>query len=418
MPDSLKDCVHTMARRANTDNGLRFTDSDGNDLDLLYPDGDPADDNDADYDPAADELSYESDEDLDYQPPNDDVHSLVSIDPLADPAVNEGVGNTAPDGNHIDNNSNVNDDSSASNDSEDESDNWTPLTTYVDALEAKLDPQNADLDSTYDPAATYDESTDHDLSNDFEPIDQDEIPQSAREQTAADMDAQVDGNSDDNSAYSDNQPKTEPLPRLQQRCAPSYAHLKGRHGDGSLPTVARPHKFGGGKHQEAHIILQTSIVMTQYNLKQGILKFGDKGKQAMMTELQQLYGREVMQAVSKSGLTYDERRGALRYIMFLKEKQCGKLKGRGCADGRSQRDYMTKEDTSSPTVATKALMLSCMIDATEHRDVATCDIPGAFMQSKMEGKVIMKLEGVMADIIEKLTPNSTKSILSMNKESP
>jgi hypothetical protein len=144
--------------------------------------------------------------------------------------------------------------------------------------------------------------------------------------------------------------------------------------------------------------------MTQYNLKQGILKFGDKGKQAVMTELQQLYDREVMQAVSKSDLTYDKRRGALRYIMFLKEKRCGKIKGRGCADGRPQCDYMTKEDTSSPTVATEALMLSCMINATKNRDVATCDIPGAFMQSKMEGKVIMKFEGVMADIIRKIGP--------------
>jgi hypothetical protein len=144
--------------------------------------------------------------------------------------------------------------------------------------------------------------------------------------------------------------------------------------------------------------------MTQYNLKQGILKFGDKGKQAVMTELRQLYDREVMQAVSKSDLTYDKRRGALQYIMFLKEKRCGKIKGRGCADGRPQHDYMTKEDTSSPTVATKALMLSCMIDATKLRDVATCDIPGAFMQSKMECKVIMKLEGLMADIIRKIDP--------------
>jgi hypothetical protein len=261
MPDSVKDRVHTMARRANADNGLRFTDSDGNDLDVLYPDGDAADDNDADYDPAADELSYESDEDSDYQPPNDDEHSLVNIDPSANPAVNEGVGNTAPDGNHSDNNSNVNDDSSASDDSEDKSDNSVPLTTYVDALEAELDAKIANYDSICDPAATDDESTDHDLSIDFEPIDPDEIPQSAREQTAADMDAQVDDKSDDDgSAYSDNQPKTEPLPRLRQRHAPSYAHLKGRHGDGSLPTVARSHEFGGGKHQ-AHVILQ-SIVMT------------------------------------------------------------------------------------------------------------------------------------------------------------
>jgi hypothetical protein len=56
MPDSVKDRVHTMARRANADNGLCFTDSDGNDLDVLYHNGDAADDNEADYDPAADEL--------------------------------------------------------------------------------------------------------------------------------------------------------------------------------------------------------------------------------------------------------------------------------------------------------------------------------------------------------------------------
>jgi hypothetical protein len=29
--------------------------------------------------------------------------------------------------------------------------------------------------------------------------------------------------------------------------------------------------------------------MTQYNLKEGIKKFGDEGKQAALTELQQLY---------------------------------------------------------------------------------------------------------------------------------
>jgi hypothetical protein len=49
-----------------------------------------------------------------------------------------------------------------------------------------------------------------------------------------------------------------------------------------------------------------------------------------------------------------------------------------------------------------------MINATKHRDVATCDIPYTFMQSKMEGKVIMKLEGVMAEIIQKIDPGQYK----------
>jgi hypothetical protein len=104
-----------------------------------------------------------------------------------------------------------------------------------------------------------------------------------------------------------------------------------------------------------------------------------------------------MKPVGKYDLTAEERKGALRYLMFLKEKRCGIIKGRGCADGRTQRDYMTKQETSSPTVATEALMLTCVIDAVERRDVATCDIPGAFMQSDMKGEVVMKLEGVMAE---------------------
>ena len=50
-----------------------------------------------------------------------------------------------------------------------------------------------------------------------------------------------------------------------------------------------------------------------------------------------------------------------------------------------------------PTVATEALFLTCLIDATEHRKVATVDIPGSFMQADMEGEIVhMKLEGKIA----------------------
>jgi hypothetical protein len=82
--------------------------------------------------------------------------------------------------------------------------------------------------------------------------------------------------------------------------------------------------------------------MTQYNLKQGIKVFGNKGKEAVLVELQQLYDRDVMTPVNKYDLTAEERKVALPYLMFLKEKCCGTIKGRGCADGRPQRDYMTK----------------------------------------------------------------------------
>jgi hypothetical protein len=149
-------------------------------------------------------------------------------------------------------------------------------------------------------------------------------------------------------------------PRLRRNIKPSCKHLKGLDGDGSLPTVARPYEFKGGKHQ-AHVILQ-NIILTQCNPKQGIKKFGGNGKAAVLVELQQLCDRDVMQPVNKHNLTPAERKGALRCSMFLKEKCCGTVKGRGCTDERSQQAHMTKEETSSPTVATEALILTCVID--------------------------------------------------------
>jgi hypothetical protein len=38
--------------------------------------------------------------------------------------------------------------------------------------------------------------------------------------------------------------------------------------------------------------------------------------------------------------------------------------------GNKQHDYITKEDVSSPTVTAEAVMLTCVIDAQENRDVA------------------------------------------------
>jgi hypothetical protein len=80
--------------------------------------------------------------------------------------------------------------------------------------------------------------------------------------------------------------------------------------------------------------------------------------------------------------------------MFIKEKHCGTIsKGRGCADGRKQRLYKTKEETSSPTVRTESLLLSCVTDAKEGRQVITCDVPGAFMQVDVDEVVHVRLAG-------------------------
>jgi hypothetical protein len=65
--------------------------------------------------------------------------------------------------------------------------------------------------------------------------------------------------------------------------------------------------------------------------------------------------------------------------MFLKEKRDGKTKGRTVAGGNKWRGYISKEDSSSPTVAIESVLLTCIIDAEEGRDVAVIDIPNAFV---------------------------------------
>ena len=80
----------------------------------------------------------------------------------------------------------------------------------------------------------------------------------------------------------------------------------------------------------------------------------------------------------RKDLMLDVRKRALGYIMFLKRKRSGKMKGRG-SDGRPQRDYITKEESSTPTVLLYALMGSYVMDALDDRKVITVDIHGAFL---------------------------------------
>ena len=58
--------------------------------------------------------------------------------------------------------------------------------------------------------------------------------------------------------------------------------------------------------------------------------------------------------------------------MFLKEKSNGTILARGCAGGRLQRIYTSKEDTSSPTVSIEAMMLLCAKYAKDSRSFPTC----------------------------------------------
>eukprot|EP00957_Ditylum_brightwellii_P029564 2233706-Ditylum_brightwellii.AAC.1 len=69
-------------------------------------------------------------------------------------------------------------------------------------------------------------------------------------------------------------------------------------------------------------------------------------------------------------------------------------------------------------VATEALMLSHLINITESRDVATIDIPGAFMQADMDEIVHMKVEGTMVELLITLEPKLYKQYLRDKNGNP
>jgi hypothetical protein len=62
--------------------------------------------------------------------------------------------------------------------------------------------------------------------------------------------------------------------------------------------------------------------------------------------------------------------------MFLAEKRDKSIKGRMVYNGKPTREWLTREDSTSPTAALESMMLSiAIVDAKEGRGVMSCNIP-------------------------------------------
>ena len=73
-----------------------------------------------------------------------------------------------------------------------------------------------------------------------------------------------------------------------------------------------------------------------------------------------------------------------------------------CVDGSKQD--MDKSEVSAPTISTDAVFIKLVVDADEVRDVATIDIPGAFLQTEVKPGNCIKSTGSMVDILCQLNP--------------
>jgi hypothetical protein len=65
---------------------------------------------------------------------------------------------------------------------------------------------------------------------------------------------------------------------------------------------------------------------------------------------------------------------------------------------------MAKQEATAPTVTLEAIFIHCTIFAHEQQDVASCDVPGAFLQANNTDFVLMRLDGILAELMVKGAP--------------
>jgi len=151
-----------------------------------------------------------------------------------------------------------------------------------------------------------------------------------------------------------------------------------------------------------------------YGLKAGIKQFGEKGKEAAYQEMKQIHDRKVFEPIDASKLSVQEKRKALESLLFLVEKNDETVKGRTCANGSRQRDYIDRSQATSPTVATESVFLTAVVEAEEQRDIMTNDLPNAFVQTDLnpnDESIYMKIRGILVDMLLELDPEVYKDYI-------
>jgi hypothetical protein len=124
--------------------------------------------------------------------------------------------------------------------------------------------------------------------------------------------------------------------------------------------------------------------------------------------MKQLNWRNSFKPMNWKSLTAEQCKKVLESHTFVERKRDGVLKALQVAGGNKQRGYIMKEDASSPTVSSEAVMLMCIVDAKENREVAIVDIPNAFVQTVFEDekdRAFICIRGPLVNIMVSIVPD-------------
>jgi hypothetical protein len=156
--------------------------------------------------------------------------------------------------------------------------------------------------------------------------------------------------------------------------------------------------------------------MTQYNLKPGLRKFGNKGEMAAVNELTQLHVMDTWKPMYADKLSREQRMQALLLLLFLKEKRSGDMKGRACVNGAPQQAYVPKDEAASPTVSTESTFITALLAAKEQRKVQCYNVPSMFMNTNVDEEVIMVLKGELVEMMIQIAPKVYRKYVSIDKK--
>ena len=129
----------------------------------------------------------------------------------------------------------------------------------------------------------------------------------------------------------------------------------------------------------------------------------------MIKELDQLHKRMCFTPVDVNDLTRNEKKKAMDALMLVTEKKDKTIKGQIVYNGKPPHEWMSKDDTASPTASLESITITGVIDAHDEQDVMTADVPNAFIQAPMpevkpsEERVMMKITGVLVDMLVQLS---------------
>lgn len=152
---------------------------------------------------------------------------------------------------------------------------------------------------------------------------------------------------------------------------------------------------------------QTDWLILNVSVKQAMEQYREPAFKAILKELKQMRDKGVFEPVYKERLSNLQLKKIIRSFMFLKEKfradgSFDKLKARLVAGGHMQVESFV--NPSSPTASLTAVLMVAAIAAKEEREVATMDIPGAYLNATMSEEVLMTLEPLMTSLLVAIAP--------------